>query len=99
MAGKTSDSPKAGKTSESPQPEKIGEDELRKYHVMVSEEAGKKIPDKDEVKMFADYALIAFKKQPETNTFAIGKLGLVLVKNENQLIILTKEEKERILGK
>lgn|GEM_PF-6419908 len=75
------------------------EEELKKYHVMVSEEAGKRIPDKDEVKLFVDYALKAFREEPNTNSFSLGKLDLVCVKSGSQLIIVTKQEKEKVLGK
>jgi hypothetical protein len=75
------------------------EEEMKKYGVMVSEEAGKLIPDREEAIMLVQYALKAFKEEPEKNTFNMGKLDLVCVKNGTQLFILTKGEKERIIGK
>lgn len=73
--------------------------ESKKYQIMVSEGAGKVASDNDELKMFVDYALKAFDAEADKNTFTLGKLNLVCVKNGQQLLILTKEEKEKVLGK
>ena len=50
-----------------------------KFTITISDDARKKLPDDEEVKLLVKYALAAFKEEPKMNTFKMGKLGLVLV--------------------
>jgi len=73
----------------------MNEAKSAKFNITISDAAHKLIPDRSEINLFVRYAPMAFKEQPETNLFSLGKLPVVLVIDGNDITILAKDEKEK----
>ncbi len=70
-----------------------------KFRVTISDAAHKIMPDEGEAQLFVKYALMAFKEEPNKNTFMLGKLKLVCVIDRGEISIITGEEMKKIIGK
>jgi len=70
-----------------------------KFTVTISDAAHKIMPSEGETQMFVKYALMAFKEEPNKNTFMLGKLKIVCVIDGSSISIITEEEMKEILGK